>query len=247
VTGVDRDAALSAALIRLVDTLTGEYDVVEVLHAIALECVELLEVDAAGLLLVDARGELELVASTSEGADFVEVMQLNAGDGPCIRSFRTGTIISVPDVRATGTDWAHFRLAAAQRGYASAYAVPMRLRSEVIGTVGLFRTRTGELDGADAAVAQALAAFATIAIVHERTARESTMLAEQLQRALESRVVLEQAKGVLAESAGVDMDEAFRLLRQHARSRNLTLRAVAEGVVDRSLVIPAAGPARPEE
>lgn len=96
-------------------------------------------------------------------------------------------------------------------------------------------------------MAQALAAFATIAIVHERTARESTMLAEQLQRALESRVVLEQAKGVLAESAGVDMDEAFRLLRQHARSRNLTLRAVAEGVVDRSLVIPAAGPARPEE
>ncbi len=235
--GAEREGALSAAFIRFAELLTTDYDVIELLHAIALECVELLAVDAAGLLLVDARGELELVASTSEGVDFVEVMQLNAGDGPCIRSFRTGSIISVPDVRAVGTDWAHFRLAAAQRGFASAYAVPLRLRGEAIGSLGLFRRRVGELHGADAAVGQALAALATIAIVQERATRESTILAEQLQRALESRIVIEQAKGVLAESAGVDVEEAFRLLRQHARNHNLNLRAVAERVVDRSLSI----------
>ncbi|WP_026373763.1 GAF and ANTAR domain-containing protein [Agrococcus lahaulensis] len=233
----ERDATLSAAFIRFADVLTTDYDVVEVLHAIVLECVELLVVDAAGLLLVDADGELELVASTSEGADFVEVMQLNAGDGPCIHSFRTGSVISVPDVRAVGADWEHFRLAAAQRGYGSAYAVPLRLRGEAIGSLGLFRRRVGELEGADAAVAQALAALATIAIVQERTTRESTVLAEQLQRALESRIVIEQAKGILGESAGVDMDEAFRMLRQHARGHNLNLRDVAERVVARSLSI----------
>lgn len=233
-----RDAAMSAAFVRLAEMLTADYDVVELLHSVLLECVELLEVDAGGMLLIDGRGELELVASTSERLELVEIMQLNAGDGPCIEAFRTGSIISVADIGETGGSWQRFRDAARVQGYASAHAVPLRLRSETIGSVGLFREREGDLSGADSAAAQALAHLAAIGIMHERSARESALLTEQLQRALESRVVIEQAKGVLMEAAGVDVDEAFRLLRQHARNHNAPLRGVAEQVVARTLQLP---------
>ena len=240
-----REAALSAAFVRFADVLTSEYDVVELLHGVGLECVALIDVDSAGLLLKNQQGELQLVASTSAGADFVEVLQLNSGAAPCVESFRTGSVISVPDVEATGADWAQFRGAAKLQGYASAYSVPMRLRSEVIGAIGMFRRTPGELDGADSAIAQALASIATIGIMQERAIRESAILTDQLQRALESRIVIEQAKGVLAESAGVGMEDAFRMLRQHARDANLNLRTVAERVVDRSLVIDGPAGARP--
>ncbi|MCR8671766.1 GAF and ANTAR domain-containing protein [Agrococcus sp. HG114] len=231
---------MSAAFVRFAEMLTSEYDVVELLHSVLLECVELLDVDAGGLLLTDSSGELELVASTSERVELVEIMQLNAGDGPCVEAYRTGSIISVADVGATGGSWRRFREAARVQGYASAYAIPMRLRSETIGSIGLFREQEGELSGADSAAAQALAHLATIGIMHERSTRESSLLTEQLQRALESRIVIEQAKGVVTEAAGVDVDEAFRLLRQHARSRGATLRSVAEQVVARTLQLPTA-------
>lgn len=230
-----REQSLAAAFVMLADTLTSEYDMVELLHTLMDECIELLDVQAAGLLLANARGELELVASTSERADIVEVLQLNAGAGPCVECFATATAVSLGDVEAAPERWSQFRAAALLEGFHSVHAVPLRLRAEVIGAMGLFRKSAGALEPADAGVAQALADVATIGILQERLLRESGIVTEQLQHALDSRIVIEQAKGVVAESLGVEMDAAFAMLRAHARGNNLGLRAVAEAIVDRSL------------
>lgn len=234
-TEISREARINQAFVTLADTLTAEYDVVDLLHTLMGECLELVDVQAGGLVLANGHGQLELVASTSERADFVEVMQLNAGAGPCVQCFNEGRVISIADVSETEADWSEFRAAAILQGFRSVHAVPLRLRREVIGAMNLFRTSTGVLSDRDAAITQALADVATIGILQERLIRESGIVTEQLQRALDSRILIEQAKGVLAESAGVEMDEAFALLRDHARNNNLSLRSVAEGVVGRTL------------
>jgi GAF domain-containing protein len=232
-----RESRLNAAFAALAETLTSEYDVVELLHTLMGECIGLLDVQAGGLLLANPHGELELVASTSEAASFVEVMQLNAGAGPCIDCFHTGEPVSVADVRDARPDWAPFTEAALQEGYHSTYGVPLRVRSQIIGAMGLFRSEAGELAPADAATAQALANVAAIGILQERVLRESAIVAEQLQRALDSRVLIEQAKGVLAALNDLDMDEAFQMLRDHARRNNLNLHSVAQGVIERTVHI----------
>lgn len=234
-TEISREARINQAFVTLADTLIAEYDVVDLLHTLLGECLELVDVQAGGLVLANGHGQLELVASTSERADFVEVMQLNAGTGPCVQCFNEGRVVSITDVDETSADWSEFRAAALLQGFHSVHAVPLRLRREIIGAMNLFRTDTGELSKRDAEVTQALADVATIGILQERIIRESGIVTEQLQRALDSRILIEQAKGVLAESAGVEMDEAFALLRNHARNNNLSLRFVAEGVVGRTL------------
>lgn len=240
-TEVSREERLGGALATLAETLTSDYDVVQLLHTVMIECVDLVDAQAAGLLLKNAQGELELVASTSEAASFVEVMQLNGGDGPCVEAARTGATISIADLEEASGDWATFRDAALVEGFHSVHAVPLRIRSDVIGAMGLYRERRGDLNGAEAAVARALANLASIGILQERAIRESGMVTEQLQRALDSRVLIEQAKGVVAASADLDMEDAFRLLRAHARKNNLKLHTVARRVVDRSLVLDATG------
>ncbi|ROR66217.1 GAF and ANTAR domain-containing protein [Agrococcus jenensis] len=237
-TQVTREERLSGALATLAETLTSDYDVVQLLHTVVNECIELVDAQAAGLLLKNGHGDLELVASTSEAASFVEVMQLNGDAGPCVECARTGEQITVSDVEATSDDWVDFREASLAEGFHSSLGVPLRVHSEVIGAMGLYRTSTGDLSPADVAVAQALANLATVGILQERALRERGIIAEQLQRALDSRVLIEQAKGVLAASIDVDMEEAFRVLREHARTKNLNLHEVARGVVDRSMDIP---------
>ncbi|MHC5798016.1 GAF and ANTAR domain-containing protein [Lacisediminihabitans sp. FW035] len=232
---MSREARLNAAFVSVADTLTADYDVVELLHTLVTECTEILDAQAGGLMLADSAGRLQVVASTSERADLVEVMQLAAGAGPCVDSFTTGLAVSVPDIQKSTEDWPAFRVAALEQGFLSVHATPMRLRGEVIGTMNLFGTSVGTLNRRDAAVAQALADVATIAILQERIAAQSQVVTEQLQRALDSRVLIEQAKGVLSQSGGLSMEEAFLLLRAHARNNNLTLRTVAEGVANRSL------------
>lgn len=199
------------------------------------QCVRLLDVQAAGLLLTSARGGLELVASTSQQARFVEVMQLNAGDGPCVECCRTGLAVEIADVEQAGAEWEAFRSAALREGFRSVRAVPLRVRSEVIGSLGLFRTRVGALDAMEADVALALANLASVGILHERVVREGSIVADQLQRALDTRVLIEQAKGMLAALAEASMDEAFEMLRRHARSTSTGLRDVSQRVVDRTL------------
>ena len=236
-TGDPREPKLTSAFVKLADTLIADYDIVDLLHTLLEECMGLLDTQAGGLMLADASGHLQLIASTSEQADFVEVMQLNAGPGPCVECFTTGASVTVTDIDKHGAKWPQFREAALRMGYLSIHAVPMRLRGDILGTMNLFRTNVGELTPDDVAVAQALADVATIGILQERSIRETNLVSEQLQRALDSRILIEQAKGVLSETRSLDMNEAFTALRSYARGHNLTLRAVASGVVDRTLDI----------
>lgn len=232
---LSREQRINAAFVTVADTLTADYDLIDLLHTLVEVCAEVLDVDAGGLVLTDDGGELQLLASSNESADLVEIMQLSSGEGPCIDCFRTGTIVSVEDIAESGDQWPAFKAAALSQGFRAVHATPMRLRGQVLGALNLFSNEPGVLNSADAGVAQALADVATIGILQERSARETSIVAEQLQWALESRVVIEQAKGVLAALEEIGVDEAFGRLRDHARSNNLTLRAVAEGVTARTL------------
>lgn len=232
---VSREARLNAAFVMLADTLVDDYDVVGLLDTLVHECTGVLGVQAGGILLANPQGALELVASTSERADLVEIMQLAAGAGPCIDCFTTGAAVVIDDIEASSGRWPAFRDAALAQGFRSVQATPLRLRAETIGTLNLFGTGRGALTVEDASTVRALADVATIGILQERLVRERGIVAEQLERALGSRVLIEQAKGVLSELGPMGMDEAFGVLRSYARNNNLTLRAVAEAVAARTL------------
>ena len=226
-----REQALAKAFVTLADTLVADYDVIEMLHQLTIVCVDLLEVDAAGLLLSDQRGALQMAAASTEQARVVELFELQSDEGPCLDCFRTSRPIAAPDLRDM-TEWPRFIAHTLETGYRSVYAVPMRLRSETIGALNLFRVHPGVLALDELHIAQALADVATIGILQERTLRRREVLAEQLQVALNSRIIIEQAKGVLAERGKLDMALAFDVLRGHARSTNQRLSDVALGVVD---------------
>jgi GAF domain-containing protein len=234
-----REAKLNLAFVKLADTLIADFDVVDLMQTLVEECADILATEAGGILIVDPSGALQLVASTSEESALVEIMQLNAGAGPCVDCITTGRPVSVGDIAGSGSQWPAFRQEAIRQGFTSVHATPMRLRGQVIGAMNLFSTHLGELNPEDVAVAQALADVATIGLLQERSIRESGIIAGQLQNALNSRVVIEQAKGVVSENAGLSMSDAFSALRNYARNNNLTLSAVASAVVDRSLNISA--------
>jgi GAF domain-containing protein len=227
-----RAERVSAAFVRITDTLVADYDVLELLHALVESAVDLLDASAAGLLLADPHGHLQVVASTSERSQLVEILQLRAGTGPCVECYQTGKPVVVEDIEAMGGEWPEFRAAAISQGFRSVQAVPMRVRGTTIGAMGLFGDNPGALTPEDSAIGQALADVATISILQERTIRESALVNEQLQSALNSRVLIEQAKGVIAYTAGVDMEEAFRRLRSHARSNNRSLPETATAVIN---------------
>jgi GAF domain-containing protein len=232
---LSREQRINDAFVQVADTLIADYDIVDLLHTLVEVCTNLLSVQAGGLVLADDNGDLQLMASTSEMADFVEVMQLAAGVGPCVDCFRTGAPVSVRDIQNSGNQWPQFEVAMTLQGFRAVYATPMRLRGQVLGAMNLFSIEPGEFNTADAGVAQALADVATIGILQERSIRETGIVTEQLQRALESRIIIEQAKGVLSAMGVMSVDEAFDSLREFARRNNRTLRSVAEGVIDRSL------------
>ncbi|GAA4491184.1 GAF and ANTAR domain-containing protein [Microbacterium panaciterrae] len=229
-----RERRLNAAFVRVADTLTDDYDVVDLLHTLVTECTEIVDVQAGGLLLLDAQGELQVMASTTESAELVEVLQLAAGVGPCLDCFATGEQVSVLDLGATDR-WPAFSAEALRRGFRSVHAIPLRLRGDTIGTMNLFGASIGALSDRDASAAQALADVATIGILQQRVSAQAQVVAEQLQRALDSRVLIEQAKGAIAQGAGISMDESFAVLRRYARARNLTLHALAEAISNRAL------------
>ncbi|MCC6855769.1 MAG: GAF and ANTAR domain-containing protein [Microbacteriaceae bacterium] len=232
---VSREQLITEAFVTVADTLIDDYDVIDLLHTLVDVCTSVLDVDAGGLLLADESGDLQLVASTSERADFVEIMQLAAGVGPCLDCFSGGMPVSVADIDRGGEQWPAFQSAALLQGFHAVYATPLRLWGKVLGAMNLFRSTPGELNAPDAAVAQALADVATIGILQERSIRETGIVTEQLQRALESRILIEQAKGVLSAMGRMSVDEAFEALRTYARRNNLPLRVVAEGVASRTL------------
>ncbi|MET0780748.1 MAG: GAF and ANTAR domain-containing protein [Microbacterium sp.] len=220
---------------KLADTLVADYDVVDLLQLLVDTCRDVLDMTAAGILLANTRGELELVASTSEASRLVEMMQLSAEAGPCIESFRSGQRVTVRDIAGTDEEWREFRESALAQGFRSMDALPLRLREYTIGTLNLLRASAGAAPEDAILAAQAFADVATIGILHERSLRESAILSEQLQAALNSRIIIEQAKGVVSHTRGVSIDEAFTLIRGYARSHGIGLSVVAARLVDRSL------------
>jgi GAF domain-containing protein len=226
-----RTERLFDAFATLADTLVAGYDVLDLLQSLVEYCHELLDVDSAGILLANADGELEVVASTNEANTLVEIMQLDANAGPCLESFRTRAVVSVPDIDVDSDRWPDFAAIAGAQGIHSVYAIPLRLRQTTIGTLNLMREQRGELNRYDIRAAQALADVATIGILQERTIRDASTIRDQLQRALSSRIVIEQAKGVVAETAKVSMDTAFDRIRSHARKHQTPLSEVARQLV----------------
>lgn len=232
-----REDRLIDTFATLADTLVADYDVVDLLQTLVESCASLLDIEAAGILLADGDGELEVVASTSEASRLVEVMQLSARAGPCVECFTSGSVVSLTDVEDSPPAWRRFRDSAREQGFAAVHAIPLRLRETTIGALNLLSTIPGALRPQDIRAARALADVATIGILQERTLRESNSVREQLTNALASRVVIEQAKGVISHSRGVSMEEAFVLLRNYARSNRLMLSQVAQRLVDQTLVI----------
>jgi len=243
-----REERVSRAFVALADTLVDDYDIIDLLDRLVGVSVELLAADAAGIVLGDARGQLRAVAASSEAAEVMELLQLQSEQGPCLDCVHTAAPVSVPDLAEAVDRWPAFVAALAEHGsFRSVHALPLRLRGEAIGALNLFHRQPGSLPDADLALGQALADVATIGILQERAIRRSEVLNEQLQTALNSRVIIEQAKGVLAQYAGLNLDEAFDRLRRYARGHNLRLAGVARdltrGELDPALVA-AQDPAR---
>ncbi len=229
---------LADVFVEMADTLVDDFDVIDFLHVMTKRCVQLLGVSAAGLLLTDGQDTLQVVAASSERTRLLELFQLQTNQGPCVDCFRTGQPVSVADLGFAGR-WPRFTAAAAGVGFASVHAVPMRLRAEVIGALNLFDTRSGALDADKLRIGQALADVATIGLLQQRAIRRRDTITEQLQTALNSRVLIEQAKGVLAERLHLDVADAFTLLRTTARSHNRRLSELARAIVDGTEQIPA--------
>lgn len=223
---------LADTFIELADTLVDDFDVVDFLHQVTVRCAEVLDVSAAGVLLADHRNVLRVVAASTEATRLLELLQLQTDQGPCPECFHAGRPVSVPDLLSASPRWPRFVADAREAGFAAVTALPMRLRTDVIGTLNLFSTRSGALDPGTMHLAQALADVATIGLLQARAIRRRESLAEQLQATLNNRIVLEQAKGVIAERRQLEMDESFRVLREVARARNLPLSELARAVVD---------------
>ncbi|SEP27321.1 GAF and ANTAR domain-containing protein [Amycolatopsis saalfeldensis] len=231
------EGRLLETFVELADTLIDDFDVIEFLHLLSGRCVELLNVDAAGLLLANAAGELQLVASSDEEVRLLELFQLQGDEGPCLDAYRLRREVTNADLAALSGEWPKFAAAAADHGFRAVHALPVRLRSEVIGVLNLFSSAPGELGAGDLRAARAMVDVATIGLLQARMIRHHEVLVEQLQTALSSRVIIEQAKGFVAERLSLELDQAFAVLRRYARSHNRKLSAVAGDVVARSATV----------
>jgi GAF domain-containing protein len=222
---------LAQVFVELADTLIEGFDVVDFLQTLTDRCVELLDADAAGLMLTDQRGGLQLMTATLERARVLEIFELQVEEGPCRECFTTGLAITNVDLAEATRRWPVFTPAAVDAGFGATHALPMRLRGRIIGALNLFTDEPVHLTGADLGVGQAMADVATIGLVHQQNTREQTVLSEQLQAALHSRVLVEQAKGALAARTSISVGDAFLRLRSYARNNRLSLTDVAAAVV----------------
>lgn len=246
-----REQRIVETFVELADTMVDDFDVVEFLHRLAERCVELLDCTEAGLLLADAAGVLRVMASSSERSDALDLLQAQNEEGPCFECYRRGALVVSEDIAADTDRWPMFTSLALQVGVRSVQAIPMRVRGETVGALNLFRAVAGRMVEEDMALGQGMADIAAISLLQERAIRQAHGVVGQLQGALNSRVIIEQAKGVLAERAQIGVDAAFVRLRAHARARNLRLSSVAreliEGHLDvASLSDPAPDTSRPE-
>jgi GAF domain-containing protein len=230
-----READVVQSLVDLADTLVADYDVVDLLTGLADRCVHVLGATAAGVMLASPSGDLRLVASSSEAMRVLELFELQAKEGPCLDAYRTGQRVDHEIMRPGTGRWPRFATVALEAGFQSALALPLRLRDTTIGALNLVSADQTPMDDADLVVARAFADLATISVLQQRAAADTKHVNEQLSHALTSRIIIEQAKGVVFERAGIDMAEAFTRLRNYARSHNLHLTDVAQATIDGTL------------
>ena len=227
------DRQVWQAFVQLADTLVAGFDVIDFLHTLAQHSVDLVDASACGILLADHTGRLNLIAASTEHVRRLEQSQAQTAEGPCVDAYRTRAPISCPDLTAARERWPGFAAAALSAGFAAVHALPMRLREQAIGTMSLYCTQPAQFSGQAAELGQALADVATIGILHERAFHRQEMVTEQLEKALSSRITIEQAKGVLAERLHLTIEEAFTLIRAYAHNHNLrlvdTARAITAG------------------
>jgi transcriptional regulator with GAF, ATPase, and Fis domain len=238
------EAVLAQVFVRLADTLASDFDIVDFLQGLAADSVEILGAEAAGVMLADARGGLRLIASSDERMRLLELFELQGEQGPCLDAFSTGRPVQASAADSL-TRWPVFAPHASDAGFQMMCAVPLRLRAAIIGALNLFRATDEPFTDNEVDIAQAMGQMAAIGLIQERALRERSLLTEQLQAALTSRVIIEQAKGMLAEYLTMTVDEAFQLLRNYARDHNRKLSQVASDVVSRKIpsaaLIPRAG------
>lgn len=234
--------SVTSTFVELAEILVADFDLVDLLHLIAARAQEILGVDAVGLLLADSHGGLNVIAASTEQAQVLELSQLQNSEGPCLDCYRSGLAVSCPDLRTETARWPLFAPEALAAGFAGVHALPMRLRDELIGGMNLFTIAPGDLDHDILAVGQALTDVAAIALLHERTAGQHKLLIEGLQTALNRRLAVEQAKGVIAERTGVEVDEAFEMLRAYAHAQQRTLADLADTVIHGGLTPPRRDP-----
>ncbi len=219
------------AFVEVADTLVDDFDLVEFLHTLTDHTAAISGIPSVGLLIGDEHEQLHYMAASTEGAQHLELFQLQNSEGPCLDCVRQREPVIARDLVAAEERWPAFAPRAIAAGFTGVHAFPMRLRGRVIGALNVFVEESQSLEDADARVIQALADVATIAILQERSIAAAETLTQQLQGALNSRIVIEQAKGVVAQSNGVSVDDAFMLLRSHSRSHHLRLTDVAREVV----------------
>ncbi len=243
-----REALLARTLVELADTLVADFDVVDLLTLLADRCVEVLDVAAAGLMLVAPEGGLRVMASSSDAMRVVELFEIQSEEGPCLDCYASGKPVLNQDLNqdlSIDSRWPVFAPVAIEAGFRTAHALPMRLRGTIIGAINLFDDKPGDMSQTDLDVAQAFADVATIAILQHRAASEAQILNEQLTHALNSRIVIEQAKGMVAERENLNMEDAFLRLRRHSRNHNLRLADVAREVIEGKLPASSLDPAGP--
>ncbi|GAA0928645.1 GAF and ANTAR domain-containing protein [Kribbella koreensis] len=229
---MSREQRLAEVFVELADTLVDDFDVIDLMHTLCERSVELLPADAAGLILADHRGILQVMASTTTEARVLELFALQNDEGPCLDCYSIGQPVVNVGPDEAKQRWPRFHAALTELGFRRTHALPLRLRGQVVGVLNLFCREPATLRPTEVKLAQALCDIATVGLLQERAVRQGQLLAEQLQSALNSRIVLEQAKGILSERAGVTVDEAFTLMRAYARRNQRPLATVAAAVID---------------
>ncbi|MEO5837525.1 MAG: GAF and ANTAR domain-containing protein [Acidimicrobiales bacterium] len=231
-----RESLATRTFVQLADTLVVDFDLIDLLTVLANRSVELLDAAAAGILLADGKGRLRVMAASDEQAELLELFQVQSDEGPCLDCYGTGTAVINSDLRGP-SPWPRFSAESVRLGFPSVCALPMRLRNDILGCLNLFIAQPVKLSDTNVALAQALADVASIAIVQDAATRLATTRELQLQHALDSRVVIEQAKGMVAEHESINMTAAFSLIRAFARNNNLLLTETAANLVEGTIGI----------
>lgn len=232
-----REALLGRTLVELADTLVQDFKPLDYLYLLCDRCVEVLDVDEVGVLLAGSEGVLTLSAASSGKMDLLELFEMQQQEGPCYDAFMTGKVVAHGDItdEPATEQWPTFAPRAAEVGFRSVYGFPLRLRDEVIGALNMFRYDVGAFEADDVLAGRTMADMATVGIMQERAVRSAALASEESQRTLDSRAIIEQAKGALVERLGISPEEAFARIHRRARNDGFRLTEVCEAVIEGDL------------